>query len=174
MAQMTTVTLEKPKTEEVKLTPEELKDLRAEVLDKIIVARVGLLLRHPFFGNMATRLIIKECDDWCGTAATDGRHLFYNSKFFAKMTNKEIEFVIAHEILHCVFDHMTRREDRDPQVHNIASDYIVNNTLVRDSIGTKPKDVPIYQDFKYEGWTSEKVYDEIYKKYDEDELKQLG
>ena len=36
MAQMTTVTLEKPKTEEVKLTPEELKDLRAEVLDKII------------------------------------------------------------------------------------------------------------------------------------------
>ena len=171
---MTTVTLEKPKTEEVKLTPEELKDLRAEVLDKIIVARVGLLLRHPFFGNMATRLIIKECDDWCGTAATDGRHLFYNSRFFAKMTNKEIEFVIAHEILHCVFDHMTRREDRDPQVHNIASDYIVNNTLVRDSIGTKPKDVPIYQDFKYEGWTSEKVYDEIYKKYDEEELEQLG
>ena len=174
MAQMTTVTLEKPKTEEVKLTPEELKDLRAEVLDKIIVARVGLLLRHPFFGNMATRLIIKECDDWCGTAATDGRHLFYNSQFFAKMTNKEIEFVIAHEILHCVFDHMTRREDREPQLHNIASDYIVNNTLVRDSIGTKPKAIPIYQDFKYEGWSSEKVYDELYKKYDEEDLKQLG
>jgi len=171
---MTTVTLENPKTEEVKLTPEELKDLRAEVLDKIIVARVGLLLRHPFFGNMATRLIIKECDDWCGTAATDGRHLFYNSQFFAKMTNKEIEFVIAHEILHCVFDHMTRREDREPQLHNIASDYIVNNTLVRDHIGTKPKDIQIFQDFKYEGWTSEKVYDELYKKYDDEELKQLG
>ena len=26
------------------------------ILDKIVVARVGLLLRHPFFGNMATRL----------------------------------------------------------------------------------------------------------------------
>ena len=67
-----TTTLEKPKTEEVKLSPEELKDLRAEVFDKIIVERVGLLLSHPFFGNMATRLIIKECDDWCPTAATDG------------------------------------------------------------------------------------------------------
>ena len=32
----------------------------------------------------------------------------------------------------------------------------------------------IFQDFKYEGWTSEAVYDEIYKKYDEEELKQLG
>ena len=60
----------------VELTPAQLESMRAEVLDKIIVARVGLLLRHPFFGNMATRLIIKECDDWCPTAATDGRHLY--------------------------------------------------------------------------------------------------
>ena len=118
----------------VELTPAQLESMRAEVLDKIIVARVGLLLRHPFFGNMATRLIIKECDDWCPTAATDGRHLYYNTQFFSKMNTKEIEFVIAHEILHCVFDHMTRREDRDPQIHNIAADYIVNNTLVRDCL----------------------------------------
>ena len=66
--------------EEIKNAPEvEITDeLRAEVLDKIIVARVGLLLRHPFFGNMATRLVIKEATDWCPTAATDGRHLFYS------------------------------------------------------------------------------------------------
>ena len=157
-------------TPQIEITDE----LRAEVLDRIIVARVGLLLRHPFFGNMATRLIIKEATDWCPTAATDGRHLFYSVPFFANMTNKEIEFVIAHEILHCVFDHMTRREDRDPQIHNIAADYIVNNTLVRDGIGTKPKDIPIFQDFKYDGWTSEAVYDDIFEKYDQEELDQLG
>ena len=75
----------------------ELLNMDAPVLDKIIVARVGLLLRHPFFGNMATRLIIKECDDWCPTAATDGRHLYYNTQFFSKMTTKEIEFVIENE-----------------------------------------------------------------------------
>ena len=154
--------------------PEITDELRAEVKDRIIVARVGLLLRHPFFGNMATRLIIKEASDWCPTAATDGRHLFYSVPFFAKMSNKEVEFVIAHEILHCVYDHMTRREDRDPQIHNIAADYIVNNTLVRDNIGEKPRDIPIFQDFKYEGWTSEAVYDDIFQKYDEEELKQLG
>ena len=76
--------------EEIKNAPEvEITDeLRAEVLDKIIVARVGLLLRHPFFGNMATRLVIKEASDWCPTAATDGRHLFYSVPFFAYMTNK--------------------------------------------------------------------------------------
>jgi len=181
MAQMTTNISTKEQEvldrwEEIKNAPEvEITDeLRAEVLDKIIVARVGLLLRHPFFGNMATRLVIKEASDWCPTAATDGRHLFYSVPFFAKMSNKEVEFVIAHEILHCVYDHMTRREDRDAMLHNIAADYIVNNTLVRDGIGEKPADIPIYQDFKYEGWTSEAVYDELYKKADKEELKQLG
>ena len=63
---------------------------------------------------MATRLIVKSCDDWCPTAATDGRNLYYNTQFFNAMSNKEIEFVIAHEILHCVFDHLGRREDRNP------------------------------------------------------------
>ena len=38
------------------ITPEQLEEMRVDVLERIIVARVGLLLRHPFFGNMATRL----------------------------------------------------------------------------------------------------------------------
>ena len=159
------------------ITPEALEIMRVEVLDRIIVARVGLLLRHPFFGNMATRLRILAADDWLGTAAVDGRNLYYNTQFFNAMNNKEIEFVVAHEILHMVFDHLGRREDRNPMIYNIAADYIVNNTLVRDRIGTIPSIVDCYQDFKYEGWTSEEVYDDVYeeaKKNGEEYLKQLG
>ena len=159
------------------LTPEELKDMRADVQDRIIVARVGLLLRHPFFGNMATRLKVQHCDDWCPTAATAGKHLFYNTQFFNALSNKEIEFVIAHEILHCVFDHIIRREDRDPMIYNIACDYIVNNTLVRDKIGEPVKMIQIFQDWKYDGWQSEAVYDDIYKKAEENGkkfLEQMG
>jgi predicted metal-dependent peptidase len=149
------------------ITPEALAEMRVEVADRIIIARVGLLLRHPFFGNMATRLIVKNCDDWCPTAATDGRHLYYNTQFFNALSNKEIEFVIAHEILLCVFDHLGRREDRNPILYNIAADYIVNNTLMRDRIGEMVKIVSCYQDFKYEGWTSEAVYDDLFKQQEE-------
>ena len=156
------------------LSSEELEKMREEVHDRVIVARVGLLLRHPFFGNMATRLRVQNCDDWCPTAATDGRNLYYNTQFFNALSNKEIEFVIAHEILHCVFDHLERREDRNPMIYNIAADYIVNNTLVRDKIGTIPTLVPCYQDFKYLDWTSEEVYDDLDQKHDQDELEQLG
>jgi predicted metal-dependent peptidase len=159
------------------ITPEALDEMRVEVLDRIVVARVGLLLRHPFFGNMATRLRIQAADDWLPTAAVDGRNLYFNTQFFNAMTNKEIEFVIAHEILHCVFDHLGRRADRVPMLHNIAADYIVNNLLVRDRIGEIPKLVDCYQDFKYDGWTSEEVYDELFeeaKERGEEFLKELG
>ena len=159
------------------ITPEALEEMRVIVMDRIITARIGLLLRHPFFGNMATRLKIVAADEWLGTAAVDGRNLYYNTQFFNAMNNKEIEFVVAHEILHMVFDHIGRREDRNPMIYNISADYIVNNTLVRDRIGTIPSIVQCYQDFKYEGWTSEEVYDDVYeeaKKNGEEYLKQLG
>ena len=149
------------------ITEEQLEEMRVEVLDRIIVARVGLLLRHPFFGNMATRLRILAADDWLPTAAVDGRNLYYNTQFFNAMSNKEIEFVVAHEILHMVFDHLGRRDDRNPMLYNIAADYIVNNTLVRDRIGETPKIVDCFQDFKYDGWTSEEVYDELFKQAEE-------
>jgi predicted metal-dependent peptidase len=145
------------------ITPEQLEVMRVEVYDRIIVARVGLLLRHPFFGNMATRLRILAADDWLPTAAVDGRNLYYNTQFFNAMNNKEIEFVIAHEILHMVFDHLGRREDRHPMLYNIAADYKVNNLLVRDRIGDKPSIVDCFQDFKYDKDTSEEIYDKLFE-----------
>ena len=145
------------------ITPEQLEEMRVEVLDRIIVARVGLLLRHPFFGNMATRLRILAADEWLPTAAVDGRNLYFNTQFFNAMDNKEIEFVVAHEILHMVFDHLGRREDRNPMLYNIAADYKVNNLLVRDRIGDKPKIVDCFQDFQYEADTSEEIYDKLFE-----------
>jgi predicted metal-dependent peptidase len=132
------------------------------VIDKIIVARVGLLLRHPFFGNMATRLKIQEGWPELKTAATDGRTIFFCRSFFEKMTVKQVEFVIAHEILHNVFDHMGRREGRKPKIFNIAADYCVNGQLVRDRIGDhKVPDIQIYHDTKYYGMGAEEIYDKL-------------
>jgi predicted metal-dependent peptidase len=145
------------------------------IIDKIIVARVSLLLRHPFFGNMATRLKIQEAEDWLPTAATDGRTIYFNRKFFEPLTVKQVEFVIAHEILHNVFDHMSRNEGRDRKIFNIAADYCVNGQIVRDRIGDHQiKDIQIFHDTKYYGKGAEEIYDEIYNKYDEEELAALG
>ena len=145
-----------------------------KILDKLITARVGLLLRHPFFGNLATRLKMVDASEWCNTLATDGRTFYYNNGFVNKLTPKEAEFGFAHEVLHNVFDHMGRRGDRDPVLSNIAADYAANQILKDERIGMVPSFLKIYQDDKYRSKSYEEIYAELYEKADKIDIKSLG
>jgi predicted metal-dependent peptidase len=137
--------------------------LDREVREKLITARVGLLLRASFFGNLATRLKLVNADEWCGTAATDGRHFYYNSRFIDMLKPKEVEFLFGHEVLHCVYDHFGRRGDRDPMLFNVANDYAVNGDLKKHRVGEFITSVPCLYDSKYEGKSSEEIYDDLYE-----------
>lgn len=141
------------------------KDMKLDgiVREKLITARVGLLLKASFFGNLATRLKLINADEWCGTAATDGRNFYYNTRFIQLLRPKEIEFLFGHEVLHCVYDHFGRRGDRDPQIWNIANDFCVNADLKEHGVGEFITSVPCLYDRKYNGWSSEKVYDDLMK-----------
>jgi len=157
----------------------------AQIIDKLVTARIGLLLKQPFFGNLATRLKIINADDWCPTAATDGRHFYFNTEFIDSLTPRETEFLFGHEVLHCVFDHFQLRiGKRDSQLWNVACDYAVNQILKDYKVGEMPKDEKGkdkgFQDDKYKDWSSEAIYDELYKKAKkngksfQDALKKLG
>jgi predicted metal-dependent peptidase len=134
-----------------------------KVIEKLITARIGLLLKAPFFGSLATRLVLKNADDWLPTAATDGRNFYYNSEFVNKLNIKQTEFLFGHEVLHNVYDHMGRRGNRDPRLFNIAADYCVNADLLDQRIGEKITVVPILYDQKYKGMSAEEVYDLLYE-----------
>jgi len=149
-------------------------DQKNKIVEKLITARIGLLLRHPFFGNLATRLKLIDATDWCGTLATDGRHFYYNLDFVNALTPKECEFGFAHEVLHNVFDHMGRREGRDPKLSNIAADYAANQILKDERIGEVPGFIKIFQDNKYRGWSYEQIYEELEKNAIKIDISQLG
>jgi len=129
--------------------------------ERLISARVGLLLRHSFFGNLATRLKLTNADEWCGTAATDGLKFYYNSRFIMLLKPKEVEFLVGHEVLHVVYEHMDRRGNRDPQMWNIADDYAVNADLKRHNVGQFITSVPCLYEKKYDGKPAEEIYDDL-------------
>lgn len=131
--------------------------------ERLVTARIGLLLRHSFFGNLATRLTMINADEWCGTAATDGQKFYYNSRFIMMLKPKEVEFLVGHEVLHVVYDHMGRRGDRDPQIWNIADDYAVNADLKRHKIGQFITSVPCLYESKYDGMAAEAIYEDLMK-----------
>ena len=75
-----------------------------------VKARSRLILDNPFFGTLCLRLKAVEWDD--ETGATDGVHLFYNVKWFEKLTDMERIGFLAHEVMHVVLLHITRRNER--------------------------------------------------------------
>jgi len=141
--------------------------------ERLITGRIGLLIKQPFFGNLATRLKITNADEWCSTAATDGRNFYYNSKFINMLKPKEVEFLFGHEVLHCCYDHMGRRGDRDPQLFNIANDYCVNSDLKKYHVGEFITTVPALYDPQYDGMSSEEIYDLLLQQAEEISMEDL-
>lgn len=135
-------------------------DLNDPIYKAVVEARLSMLFHYPFFGNLATRMEVVDATAWCPTAATDGCKLYFNREFIKKLSKKELQFLIAHEILHAVYDHIGRRGTKDPQIWNMAIDYIVNWTLVKERIGEMPKNGLLSTKYTDE-WTSEQVYNDL-------------
>lgn len=142
--------------------------------DRLIQARVKMLLFHDFWGKIATRMRLINADAWLETLATDGRDFYYNSEFVLSLGSIEkVIFGFAHELLHCIYDHIPRVGERDRKLSNIAQDYVINADLIHNSIGTAIDEVQIIYDPKYYGWSFEQVYDELYEKADKIDIDKL-
>lgn len=142
----------------------------------MIKARAELLMKQPFFGALALRLdLVPILDESvCDTAATDGRKMYYYPPFVNGLVSgnskAKVVGLVAHEVMHCVFNHMTRRNHRDMQDWNIACDYAINTHLI-DNGFILPDEGIIDKDGKYKGWHAEAIYNDINKEKPENKPK---
>lgn len=121
---------------------------------KLMKAKVKLLLDFPFFSTIALNLKYVE-DPTIETMATNGVQIKWNPAFVDKMTLEETTGVIAHEVCHCIFLHMTRRQGRDPLKWNAAADFAIN-LIVRDAKLKLPE--PHLYDERYRDKSAEEIY----------------
>ncbi|CAL9606607.1 vWA domain-containing protein [Streptomyces sp. enrichment culture] len=73
--------------------------------------------------------------------------------------DEEWRFVLAHEMLHAALRHQDRCGTRDPQLFNVACDYVVNAWLREMRVGTMPEG--LLYDPQLAGLSAEEVYDRI-------------
>ena len=144
----------------------EITEMQKTAIERITQSRVRLLLTKPFFGQLATRLRIEDATSYIPTAATDGRRFLYNAEFVQSLTDPMLDFLVGHEVLHVVYDHMGARGDRDKMVFNAAADYNINMTLVEHHVGEpisedKLQGGKICLDWKYRGLNSYEIYDKL-------------
>lgn len=101
-----------------------------EIKNNISMFRMQMMLKMPFFGEILSKIDIIECRE-AESAMTDGRAIYYNRSFFKKLLPAEQNYVLMHELFHIILLHFKRSEDKDPQIWNVASDYVVNGMLDR-------------------------------------------
>lgn len=102
--------------------------INAEARTKLTKARIDLIIQQPFFGTLALRLQLIE-NNTIPTLAVDGKRVYYNAEFINDLTFDLTKSALAHEIGHCIFEHIGRRGARDPMKWNMAGDYVINDVI---------------------------------------------
>ncbi|MFK5971594.1 MAG: VWA-like domain-containing protein [Candidatus Marithrix sp.] len=127
-----------------------------EAETKLARARTKLIMDKPFLGALVLRLHSKAAKPkWCQTTATDAKSFYYNAEYIEALNVQEIQFVLAHEALHCALSHFARRQHRNKQRWDLACDYAINPILLEEGL-TAPPGVWIPED--YLGMTAEEIY----------------
>ena len=110
------------------------------IKEKVSKAKVNLFLDHPFFGAACSKRPIIYADH-AGTQPVDTAamsatgQMYINPSFAAPLTMREMMFLLAHEAMHYMLCHSTRRGTRDAEAWNIACDLVINDSLLHGKVG---------------------------------------
>jgi len=116
-----------------------------------------LLVKYPLFGSVvANSNFISEPS--IGTAATDGKNIYYSPNFIESVTEDQQTFIFAHAICHIAFDHILRSEGRDGELWNIATDSVVNAFLKQDGLPMVDGTIDIPEAINYD---AEEMYNRL-------------
>jgi len=158
--------------------------------DKAIQARIKIqrailwiTINKGFFAQLLSNLNIygsSKIDP--ATMCTNGFNIVYHPDFVLNQSDAAVRFVLCHEILHCVGDHMSRRGNRNPLIWNYAADYAIN-PILNEEVTSKVFDWPtqpdgsrmgLYEE-KYSGMRAEDIYEDLIKDAQkQQELEKMG
>jgi predicted metal-dependent peptidase len=120
-------------------------------------SRLRLILDQPYLASSVAAFQFVDGKHLAvETMATDGSYIFYNLDWCEKLSDSQLDFVLAHEVLHCLLGHIDRRKDRIASVWNIAIDYATNLLLV--AAGFPHPGMGLF-DHNFSGLSAERIYD---------------
>ena len=101
-----------------------------EIIKRLQNARLNLLSKQPFYALLLLHMKF-ALDITCETAYTDGNRIAFNPDFMDAISDKELEFVLMHEVLHAALGHPFRRQsDYDTECYDKACDIVVNSNIL--------------------------------------------
>ncbi len=140
----------------MKSTASRTRNFSVDIGRKLETARTRLLLERPFVGALAMYLpLVQVRPGSCRTLATDARCIYFNADYINAASVAELQFMLAHEALHCALQHLLRRGQRVRALWDAACDHAVNQLLVADGMHAPPGAL---LDARYAGMAAEEIY----------------
>jgi len=127
-----------------------------DAVNKLSRAKSVIVSKHPFYSAIIFSSKVTMCKSTTingnkvaiDTGATDGKQFFFNPKYISSLSVQQLLGLLAHEVLHKVFKHVPRMNDRDQRRWNIATD-IANNNILLQAGFVLPDDAIINTELKY-------------------------
>ena len=129
-----------------------------KVETRMVRSRIQLLVKYPFYGTLALALKLVEDYD-TPTAGVDGVNFYYNPDFIETLSEAELNWITAHEIMHCALGHIWRRGSRTHQKFNIACDYAIHSILKSSESNDFKMPQGCLYDPKFDNLSAEEIYD---------------
>jgi len=136
------------------------------VLERISQGRTKLLGRLPFFGRLALKLrprLATEYDQVSTAAVSMDGTLVVNPDFCKGLSDPQLCFVVAHEVLHPAMLYFDRMQGRIPRLWNMAHDYAINLIIKHMADANIELISDCLCDEKYRDWSAEEIYDDLLK-----------
>lgn len=106
-----------------------------EYTRKIMIARMRLLCNNGFYGLLLMHMRMNISDEH-ETAWSDlNDRLYFNPDFLEKVSDRELDYVMMHLLLHVVLKHLDRKGDYDDKYYDEAADIVVNSNILRSNEG---------------------------------------
>jgi len=99
--------------------------------------RVKMMLDEPFFAGVlrAVNYEKTEAIPTAGVLAKDGDiHMWWNPKFLAGLTDKQVKGLLKHEAMHLALEHTTSRRMTPHIIHNYATDLAINSDIPEEEL----------------------------------------
>ena len=103
-----------------------------EYVKRLLLSRMRLLSNHGFYGLLLMHMKF-AIDDSFETAATNGERISFNPEFLESLSDRELDFILMHEVLHVALQHCLRVGDKDKEQFNIACDIVVNSNILKEN-----------------------------------------
>ena len=142
---------------------------------KIEKAKTRLVVRHPWFGLLASRLKTESSDE-VEAFLSDGKVLQYNPDWLSAEPLETAEFMLANSVMHHVLAHENRQKGRQGWLWQLATDYAINGMLLQNGFKLPER---VHYEERFAGKYAEEIYaalkEEIQnEEYGDDESAETG